>query len=65
LKGFATAHPQDLTIFRIIATSCGEGHSATAKRPVCKGEIKVKSLEPVKRYRPDEEGAGKANVTEG
>lgn len=26
-----------------------EGHSATYKRPVCRGEIKVKSLEPVKK----------------
>ena len=41
--------PQDLDDFPDYRDKLvKEGHSATYKRPVCKGEIKVKSLEPVR-----------------
>src|ERR1700693_4047215 len=43
-----------------------EGHSATYKRPVCKGEIKVKSLEPVKEdIARMKKALAKSNVSEG
>jgi len=41
--------PQDLDDFPDYRDKLvKEGHSATYKRPVCRGEIKVKSLEPVR-----------------
>ncbi len=41
--------PQDLEDFPDYRDKLvKEGHSATYKRPVCKGEIKVKSMEPVR-----------------
>jgi 5-methyltetrahydropteroyltriglutamate--homocysteine methyltransferase len=42
------------------------GHSATYKRPVCKGPIKVKDLKPVEQdIRRMKEALGKAKVVEG
>ena len=59
--------PQDLDDFPDYRDKLvKEGHSATYKRPVCKGEIKVKSLEPVKEDIARMKAAlAKANVTEG
>src|SRR5579862_2914604 len=59
--------PQDLDDFPDYRDKLvKEGHSATYKRPVCKGEIQVKSMEPVKldivRMK---EAMEKAGVTEG
>src|SRR6188768_3240341 len=53
LTGFegdsARPTPQDLDDFPDYRDKLvKEGHSATYKRPVCKGEIKVKDLEPVR-----------------
>src|SRR5215469_14825324 len=43
-----------------------EGHSATYKRPVCKGEIKVKNLEPLRQDIAHMKAAlAKSNMTEG
>ncbi|HXX20369.1 MAG TPA: cobalamin-independent methionine synthase II family protein [Candidatus Acidoferrum sp.] len=59
--------PQDLDEFpeyrdRLVKA----GHSATYKRPVCKGPIKVKNLEPVKQdIAHMKEALSKANVAEG
>ncbi len=59
--------PQDLDDFPDYRDKLvKEGHSATYKRPVCKGEIKVKSLEPVKEDIARMKAAlAKSNVTEG
>ena len=59
--------PQDLDDFPDYRDKLvKEGHSATYKRPVCKGEIKVKSLEPLKEdIARMKAGMAKANVTEG
>ena len=64
---FARPTPQDLDDFPDYRDKLvKEGHSATYKRPVCKGEIKVKSLEPVKEDIARMKTAlAKANVTEG
>ena len=66
LTGFegdsARPTPQDLDDYpeyrdRLVKT----GHSATYKRPVCKGPIKVKNLKPARAgYRADERGAGES-----
>jgi len=71
LTGFegdsARPTPQDLEDFpeyrdRLVKA----GHSATYKRPVCKGPIKVKNLEPVKQdIAHMKEALSKANVAEG
>jgi len=71
LTGFegdsARPTPQDLDEFpeyrdRLVKA----GHSATYKRPVCKGPIKVKNLEPVKQdIAHMKEALSKANVAEG
>jgi 5-methyltetrahydropteroyltriglutamate--homocysteine methyltransferase len=59
--------PQDLDEFpeyrdRLVKA----GHSATYKRPVCKGPIKVKNLKPVERDIAHlKEALWKANVVEG
>jgi 5-methyltetrahydropteroyltriglutamate--homocysteine methyltransferase len=71
LTGFegdsARPTPQDLDDFPDYRDKLvKEGHSATYKRPVCKGEIKVKSLEPVKEDIARMKSAlAKANVSEG
>ncbi len=59
--------PQDLDDFPDYRDKLvKEGHSATYKRPVCKGEIKVKSLEPVKEDIARMKAAlAKAKVDEG
>src|SRR4029077_16124728 len=59
--------PQDLDDFPDYRDKLvKEGHSATYKRPVCKGEIKVKSLDPVKEDIAHMKSAlAKAHVTEG
>src|SRR5579863_8349768 len=59
--------PQDLDDFPDYRDKLvKEGHSATYKRPVCKGEIKVKSLEPVKEDIARMKAAlAKSGVTEG
>lgn len=59
--------PQDLEDFPDYRDKLvREGHSATYKRPVCKGPIKVKSMEPlngdISRMK---EALAKANVSEG
>jgi 5-methyltetrahydropteroyltriglutamate--homocysteine methyltransferase len=71
LTGFegdsARPTPQDLDDFpeyrdRLVK----QGHSATYKRPVCKGPIKVKNLKPVEQdIAHMKEALAKANVTEG
>jgi 5-methyltetrahydropteroyltriglutamate--homocysteine methyltransferase len=71
LTGFegdsARPTPQDLDEFpeyrdRLVKA----GHSATYKRPVCKGPIKVKSLKPVEQdIAHMKEALSKANVAEG
>ena len=59
--------PQDLDDFpeyrdRLVKA----GHSATYRRPVCKGPIAVKNLKPVERDIANmKEALSKANVTEG
>src|SRR5262245_16828729 len=59
--------PQDLDDFPDYRDKLvKEGHSATYKRPVCKGEIKVKSMEPVKEDIARMKSAlSKAGITEG
>ena len=59
--------PQDLDDFPDYRDKLvKEGHSATYKRPVCRGEIKVKSLEPVRQDIARMKSAlAKAGVTEG
>src|ERR1700722_4876177 len=59
--------PQDLDDFPDYRDKLvKEGHSATYKRPVCKGEIKVKSLEPVHDdIARMKEALAKAGVAEG
>jgi 5-methyltetrahydropteroyltriglutamate--homocysteine methyltransferase len=59
--------PQDLDDFPDYRDKLvKEGHSATYKRPVCKGEIKVKNLEPVKQDIARMKGAlKKAGYSEG
>jgi 5-methyltetrahydropteroyltriglutamate--homocysteine methyltransferase len=71
LTGFegdsARPTPQDLDDFpeyrdRLVKT----GHSATYRRPVCKGPIKVKNLQPVEQdIAHMKEAMSKANVVEG
>jgi len=71
LTGFegdsARPTPQDLDDFpeyrdRLVKA----GHSATYKRPVCKGPIKVKNLKPVEQdIARMKEALAKANVVEG
>jgi 5-methyltetrahydropteroyltriglutamate--homocysteine methyltransferase len=71
LTGFegdsARPTPQDLDDFpeyrdRLVK----QGHSATYKRPVCKGPIKVKNLKPVEQdIAHMKEALAKAKVTEG
>jgi len=71
LTGFegdsARPTPQDLDDFpdyrdRLVKA----GHSATYKRPVCKGPIKVKDLKPVEQdIAHMKEALAKVNVTEG
>jgi 5-methyltetrahydropteroyltriglutamate--homocysteine methyltransferase len=71
LTGFegdsARPTPQDLDEFpeyrdRLVKA----GHSATYKRPVCKGPIKVKNLKPVQQdIAHMKEALAKANVVEG
>src|SRR6516225_2354245 len=71
LTGFegdsARPTPQDLDEFpeyrdRLVKA----GHSATYKRPVCKGPIKVKNLKPVEQdIAHMKEALSKANVVEG
>jgi len=71
LTGFegdsARPTPQDLDDFpeyrdRLVK----QGHSATYKRPVCKGPIKVKDLKPVEQdIAHMKEALAKAKVTEG
>ncbi|MEP7353599.1 MAG: cobalamin-independent methionine synthase II family protein [Acidobacteriota bacterium] len=59
--------PQDLDDFPEYRDKLvKEGHSATYKRPVCKGEIKVKNLEPVREdVARMKMGMAHAGVTEG
>jgi len=59
--------PQDLDDFPDYRDKLvKEGHSATYKRPVCKGEIKVKNLEPVREdVARMKKGMAAAGVTEG
>jgi 5-methyltetrahydropteroyltriglutamate--homocysteine methyltransferase len=71
LTGFegdsARPTPQDLDDFPDYRDKLvREGHSATYKRPVCKGEIKVKTLEPVRQdIRRMKSAMAKAGVDEG
>lgn len=59
--------PQDLDDFPDYRDKLvKEGHSATYKRPVCKGEIKVKDLEPVRLdIKRMKEAMAKGGVDEG
>jgi len=59
--------PQDLDDFPDYRDKLvKEGHSATYKRPVCKGEIKVKSMEPVREdIARMKAGLAASGVTEG
>ena len=59
--------PQDLDDFPEYRDKLvKEGHSATYKRPMCKGPIKVKSMEPVKGdISRMKEGLAKNGVAEG
>lgn len=59
--------PQDLDDFPDYRDKLvREGHSATYKRPVCRGEIKVKTLEPVRLdIARMKEAMAAAGVTEG
>jgi 5-methyltetrahydropteroyltriglutamate--homocysteine methyltransferase len=59
--------PQDLDDFPDFRDKLvKEGHSATYRRPVCKGEIKVKNLEPLKKDIVHMKDAlAKSNVAEG
>lgn len=71
LTGFegdsARPTPQDLDDFPDFRDKLvKEGHSATYRRPVCKGEIKVKNLEPLHEDIAHMKAAlAKAGVTEG
>src|ERR1700683_3998857 len=71
LTGFegdsARPTPQDLDDFPDFRDKLvKEGHSATYKRPVCKGPIKVKDLKPVEQdIAHMKEALAKAKVTEG
>jgi|SRR5579871_389664 len=71
LTGFegdsARPTPQDLDDFPDFRDKLvKEGHSATYRRPVCKGEIKVKNLEPLHQDIAHMKAAlAKAGVTEG